>query len=50
MAESVEPDDFELGEDVDKDIQKSLIRYYFYRGFEYKETFLLLHEITMTFK
>ena len=36
MVESVEPDDdFELGEE-DEDSKESLIRYYFFRGFEYK--------------
>ena len=34
-------DDFELGEE-DEDSEESLIRYYFLRGFEYKEIILLL--------
>ena len=37
MAES---DDFELGEDEAS--EESIIRYYFFRGFEYKEIILLL--------
>ena len=42
MAESVEPDDdFELGKE-DEDSEESLLRYYFFRGFEYKEIILLL--------
>ena len=42
MAESVEPDDdFELGKE-DEDSKESLLRYYFFRGFEYKEIILLL--------
>ena len=38
MAES---DDFELGEE-DEASEESIIRYYFFRGFEYKEIILLL--------
>ena len=38
MAES---DDFELGEE-DEAGEESIIRYYFFRGFEYKEIILLL--------
>ena len=38
MAES---DDFELGE-KDEASEESIIRYYFFRGFEYKEIILLL--------
>ena len=42
MAESVElDDDFELGEE-DEASEESIIRYYFFRGFEYKEILLLL--------
>ena len=51
MAESVEPDDdFELGKE-DEDSEESLLRYYFFRGFEYKEIILLLpknHNIEMS--
>ena len=38
----MEPDDdFELGKE-DEDSEESLLRYYFFRGFEYKEIILLL--------
>ena len=51
MVESVEPDDdFELGKE-DEDSEESLLRYYFFRGFEYKEIILLLpknHNIEMS--
>ena len=52
MAESVEPDDdFELGEEDEDSEESFIIRYYYSRGLEYKEIFLLLlknHNIEMS--
>ena len=48
MAEAHENEYFELHEEDD---EESLVRYYFYRGFEYKEILLLLlqnHDIQMS--
>ena len=45
MAESVELDDnFELGEE-DEDGEESIIQYYFFRGFEQRNSFAAIKEL-----
>ena len=54
MAETQCDDDFETKEyNAEQDSEESFIRYYFFRGFEYKEIILLLfkkHGIEMSLR